>query len=96
MVTITGSNFTQASNVMFNTTPAAAYTVVSPTDIMAISPAGSAGTVTVSVTTPVATSQASAADQFTYEAAPSLASGQPECRPAWRRERRRHHRCQLH
>jgi hypothetical protein len=64
-VTITGTNFTNASAVKFgsNTTT---FTVSSATQIMANSPAGTAGTVDVTVTTPGGTSATSASDKFSY------------------------------
>src|SRR5271157_1108113 len=69
-VTVTGTGFTGATSVKFGTTAATSYTVVSATSITAVSPAGSAGTVDVTVTTPSGTSVISASDQFTYIAAP--------------------------
>src|SRR5208337_5028734 len=55
-VTVTGTGFTGATSVKFGTTAATSYTVVSATSITAVSPAGSAGTVDVTVTTPGGTS----------------------------------------
>ena len=82
-VTITGTGFTGATAVDFGTTAATSYTVVSSTDITATSPAGT-GTVDVTVTTPVGTSPTSAADQFTYTAAPAVTGLSPTAvrRPA--------------
>ena len=65
-VTITGTNFTGATTVSFGSTAATSFSVDSPTQITAISPAGSVGTVDVTVTTAGGTSAISAADQFTY------------------------------
>jgi trimeric autotransporter adhesin len=65
-VTITGTGFTGATAVMFGGTPAASLTVDSATEITAVSPAGSLGTVDVTVTTAGGTSATSPADQFTY------------------------------
>lgn len=71
-VTITGTNFTNATAVMFGGTNAAFFTVVSTTSISARSPAGS-GTVHVTVTTSIGTSAAGPGDQFSYaKAATSL------------------------
>ncbi|MGB9246507.1 MAG: IPT/TIG domain-containing protein, partial [Methanoregula sp.] len=70
-VTITGTGFTGATAVTFGTTAATSYTVASATSITAVSPAGSAGTVDVTVTTPGGTSTTSAADQFTYDPVPT-------------------------
>ena len=63
-VTVTGVNFTGATAVAFGAA-AASFTVNSNTSISATAPAGS-GIVDVTVTTPLGTSAASAADQFTY------------------------------
>ncbi len=65
-VTITGTNFTSGATVMFGTVAATAVTYNSPTYITAISPAESAGTVNVTVTTTGGTSSTSSTDQFTY------------------------------
>lgn len=54
-VTITGTNLANTSSVKFGTTPATSVTNVSPTQVTAISPAGS-GTVGVTLTTPGGTS----------------------------------------
>jgi beta-glucanase (GH16 family) len=72
-VVITGTNLTGATAVKFGATAAATFTVDSPTQITATSPAGLAGAVDVTVTTPGGTSAASAADQFTYSPAPTVA-----------------------
>jgi hypothetical protein len=72
-VTITGVNLGGATGVAFGSVRAASFTVVSPTEIIATSPPGAAGTVDVTVTTAAGTSSRTAADQFTYEAAPVLA-----------------------
>ncbi|MFB7460709.1 MULTISPECIES: IPT/TIG domain-containing protein [unclassified Streptomyces] len=54
-VTITGTNLSNTSTVMFGTKPATSVTNVSPTQVTAVSPAG-AGAVGVTVTTPGGTS----------------------------------------
>lgn len=64
-VTITGAGFTGATGVNFGNTPAISFDVNADTVITATSPAGT-GTVDVTVTTPVATSPTSPADQSTY------------------------------
>jgi hypothetical protein len=64
-VTIHGSSLLGATAVTFGTKPATSLTVVSSTEITAMSPAGT-GTVHVTVTTPVGTSAKTSADQFTY------------------------------
>ncbi|HWC34413.1 MAG TPA: IPT/TIG domain-containing protein, partial [Mycobacteriales bacterium] len=65
-VTVTGSGFTGATAVTFGATAATSYTVVSDTQITVVSPAHSAGTVNVSVTSPYGKSGVVAADHFTY------------------------------
>jgi PGF-pre-PGF domain-containing protein len=65
-VTVTGTGFTGATAVKFGTTNAASYTVNSATQITAVSPAGSAGIVDITVTTSAGTSATGAADRFTY------------------------------
>ncbi|WP_221179443.1 beta strand repeat-containing protein [Streptomyces botrytidirepellens] len=66
VVTITGTNFNQATAVRFGTTLAPAFTVVSANQITATAPAGS-GTVLITVTTPGGTSNGVA---FGYTSAP--------------------------
>jgi hypothetical protein len=74
LVQITGSGFTGVTAVDFGSTPAASYTVESPTLINAIAPttvaastpSGSAGTVDVTVTNLAGASSTSADDQYTY------------------------------
>ena len=65
-VAITGSGFTGATGVNFGTTAVKTMTVDSDGQITATSPPHSAGTVDVTVITPVGTSATSSADQFTY------------------------------
>jgi hypothetical protein len=69
-VVITGTNFTGATAVSFGSTAATSFTVDSATQITAVSPAGSAGAVNLSVTTPGGTATSNGA--FTY-ATPSVA-----------------------
>ena len=76
-VTITGTGFTGATAVDFGANAATGVTVVSPTSITAISPAGTAGVVDVTVTTPAGTSATSSADQFTYVTPSSGGGGVP-------------------
>lgn len=66
-VSITGTNFTGATSVKFGSTPAVSPHVDSDTQISAVSPTGSVGTVDVTVTTPGGTSATSSNDQFTYQ-----------------------------
>ena len=65
-VTITGTNFSAATGVSFGSGPAESFIVASSSTITASSPDEPAGTVDVTVTTPIGTSATSAADQFTY------------------------------
>jgi hypothetical protein len=65
-VTITGAGFTGATAVDFGTTAATSFTVGNGTTITAVSPAGTAGVVDVTVTTPGGKSATSTADKFTY------------------------------
>jgi hypothetical protein len=80
-VTITSSvpNFTGATTLHFGATAigSGSFTVVSPSVITTTSPAGSAGTVDVTVTTPAGTSAISPADQFTFEPAPTVTAVAP-------------------
>jgi IPT/TIG domain/Bacterial Ig-like domain (group 3) len=71
-VTITGTNFTGATAVIFRTTAATSFKVVSSTRITATTPAGAAGVVHVRVTTPGGASALVVADHYTYEAAPTI------------------------
>lgn len=64
-VVITGTNFNGATVVDFGLNPAS-FSLINANTIDATSPAGSAGTINVTVTTPQGTSATSAADQFTY------------------------------
>jgi uncharacterized repeat protein (TIGR03803 family) len=70
MLTITGTNLAAAVGVMFGSTESSYLTVVSATEILAMIPAGVAGTVHVRVMTAVGDSATSTADQYTYVAAP--------------------------
>ena len=75
-VTITGTNFNGTTAVKFGATSATGATINSNTQITATAPAGS-GTVDITVTTTGGTSITSAADQYTYVAAPTLTSVSP-------------------
>ncbi|KSV75556.1 hypothetical protein N185_17090 [Sinorhizobium sp. GW3] len=82
-VIITGNGFLAASGtgaVKFGATTAT-YTINSNTQITATSPANSAGTYDITVTTPGGTSATSAADQYTYVAAPTVTSVSPTAGP---------------
>jgi len=83
-VTLIGTGFAAApatGAVRFGAA-AAAYTVLSDTQITAMAPAGAAGTVDVTVATIGGTSAASAGDRFTYAEAPTVASLAPATGPS--------------
>ncbi len=65
-VTITGSGLTGATAVSFGTVAATSFTVVSDSEITALSPAHAAGPVDVRVTTTAGTSADTAADDYSY------------------------------
>ncbi|MFT9848384.1 S-layer homology domain-containing protein [Aneurinibacillus sp. REN35] len=71
VVMITGTGLTGATAVKFGGTAATSYTVNSNTQITATVPAGTAGTVNVSVTTPSGT--ANSTSGYTYVAVPNQA-----------------------
>jgi autotransporter passenger strand-loop-strand repeat protein len=71
-VTITGTGFTGATGVSFGGTAATSFNVVSATQITAKAPAGTAGTVDLTVATAAGTSATSTADRFSYVAAPTI------------------------
>jgi hypothetical protein len=79
-VTITGSGFTDASEVDFNGVAATDVVVDNDSSITAVTPAESAGVVDVTVTTPGGLSTVSPADLFTYtvDASPTTVSCDPE------------------
>jgi hypothetical protein len=80
-VTITGTGFTGATSVKFGATNAASFTVDTPTQITATSPAHAAGTVDIAVTTTGGTSVTSANDEFTFVDAPTVDSVNPTSGP---------------
>ena len=67
-ISITGTGFTGATAVSFGGTPATSFTVTSDAMITAVSPAGSAGLVDITVTSSAGTSATATADAFTYVA----------------------------
>jgi hypothetical protein len=80
-VTIGGAFFTGASAVQFGSNAATSFTVISSSQIIATSPAGS-GTVDVRVTTTAGTSPINQpADQFTYVPAPTVTNVNPNGGP---------------
>ena len=80
-VTITGTGFIGAGTVKFGTTPGTSPIVNSYSSITITSPAGTAGTVDVTVITPFGTSAVVPADQFTYEATPTVSAVNPLAGP---------------
>lgn len=80
-VTVTGTGLSGASQVAFGATPAGNFTVDSDTQITATAPAGTAGTVDVTVTTLGGTSSINASDQYTYVALPTVVSISPSAGP---------------
>jgi hypothetical protein len=79
-VTIIGTGLAPDEIVKFGGTLAAGWTVDSGTQITAVSPAGSAGAVNVTVTTGQGTSATSSADLFTY-GAPTVSGLSPSTGP---------------
>lgn len=71
-VTVTGTAFTDASQVAFGGTPAA-FVLDGPTQLTVTSPPG-VGAADITVTTPTGTSATSPADQFSYTDVPPLVS----------------------
>jgi hypothetical protein len=65
-VTISGTGFTTATGVYFGGVAAASFAVNSDGSITAVTPAGNAGTVEVTVSAAGGTSTIRTADQFTY------------------------------
>ena len=83
-VTITGSNFDLSSLVQFGGTPAVSQTLISGTELTAISPPGAIGPADVTVSTAAGTSTSVAADIFSYLKGnpPSISSISPTTGPA--------------
>ena len=65
-VSITGTNFTEATAVSFGSTDAATFTVNSANSITAVSPAEAAGTIDVRVSGATGTSPLSSKDRFKF------------------------------
>src|SRR5689334_7721286 len=80
-VTILGTASTGATAVKFGGTAATSYSVVSATQITAVTPAHALGTVDVLVTTPGGTNPPATADRYTYEGLPSVTSVSPFAGP---------------
>ncbi|WP_439623756.1 beta strand repeat-containing protein [Gemmata sp.] len=82
VLTITGTNFTGATGVTVGGVAATAVTVVNATTITATTPAGTAGIANVVVSNPGGPSANTAADDFTYVAAPTVTAVSPATGPA--------------
>jgi LGFP repeat/Bacterial Ig-like domain (group 3)/IPT/TIG domain/FG-GAP-like repeat/Putative Ig domain len=84
-ITITGQGFTNVKQVIFGLVPASSFTVVSPSQIQAVPPAG-VGTVDVQVLNGFAISPATLADYYTYQGGPagtaSIVEGTGDTAPA--------------
>ncbi len=65
-VTISGSNLSGTTAVKFGAVAATGVTIVSATQVTAIAPSGTDGTVDVTVTTASGTSTANAGDHYSY------------------------------
>ncbi len=76
-VTITGTNFSNATAVKFGSTSASSFTVTDATHIAAVAPPEPAATVDVRVTTPGGASATVAGDQYTYQAPPTAEIATP-------------------
>jgi|GEM_PF-3383745 len=74
LVALTGTGFANGATVNFDTAPATAVVVYSPTSITVRAPAHAAGLASVTVTTTGGTSVASSAATFRYEGAPTVSS----------------------
>jgi len=79
VVTITGTNFVSPATVMFGATAATNVTVASSTSITATTPAGSAGSVNVTVTSNG--QSGTLTNGFTYSASPTVSSVSPGVGP---------------
>jgi IPT/TIG domain len=77
VVTITGTGLAGATGVSFGGV-AATISADSATKITVKSPAGKAGTVNITVTTPAGTSAVTSADQFTYAPPPVINDVKPD------------------
>ena len=78
VVTISGGNFAGATSVAFGFAAATQFEIVSPSTIRATAPAGSAGSVDVTVTTPEGASAVSSHSQFTYGPPPQVTHIEPK------------------
>jgi hypothetical protein len=80
-VTITGTGFTNATGVSFGAVSVAPFTINNDNSITATAPSEGAGTVDITVTSVGGPSTTSAADQFTFVAAPTITNIDPNSGP---------------
>jgi len=80
VVTVNGTGFQSGATVKFGSTASSAVTVTSSTQIDAMSPAESSGTVAITVTDPNSQSS-SLPSAFTYDSGPSVTSVSPNSGP---------------
>jgi hypothetical protein len=82
-VTITGTGFAAGDTVDFGTSASSKVSYVSLDELRAVAPAGSSGTVDITVTSPdgTETSPTSPADAYTYDPAPSVTGVDPTSGP---------------
>jgi hypothetical protein len=79
LISLTGSGFSNASEVSFGSQPGSRLRVISDTRITVDSPAvNKSGTVDITVTTPGGTSATTSADRFTYIPVPVISSISPK------------------
>jgi IPT/TIG domain len=81
-VTVKGANLTGATTVYFGSVSAASFTVTSAKSLVAVSPAQSAGTVDVTVSTPNGTSAVSSKDHFEITPTVTVTGVSPDEGPA--------------
>ncbi len=80
-VTVTGTGFTGATQVLFGNTAGTSLTVVSSTTITVKSPPHSLGLIHVHVVTPAGKSPAVTADEYTFEPLPTITAVSPKSGP---------------
>lgn len=82
-VTITGANFTGATSVTFGGLPCTSVSVVSSATITCVTPARTAGTVEVIITTPQGQNTTTGTqNDYTYTSGPTVTSVSPNTGPA--------------
>jgi hypothetical protein len=81
-VTIAGANFTGVTGVSFGGTAAASFSVTSSAQLQAVSPAHSAETVYVTITTQGGTNSDTTFNQFTFVPPPAVSGLSPSTGPA--------------